>query len=79
MSSGNTGAVSYATDIKALFREKDQESMQSAFDLWNYDDVSANADAILAAVKAGKMPCDGAWPVDKVQAFQSWVDAGKPA
>jgi hypothetical protein len=79
MSSGNTGAVSYATDIKPLFREKDQESMQSAFDLWNYDDVSANADAILAAVKAGKMPCDGAWPVDKVQAFQSWVDAGKPA
>jgi hypothetical protein len=79
MSSGNAGAVSYAADIKPLFREKDQESMQSAFDLWSYDDVSANADAILAAVKAGKMPCDGAWPADKVQAFQSWVDAGKPA
>ncbi len=79
MGSGNAGAVSYATDIKPLFREKDQESMQSAFDLWSYDDVSANADAILAAVKAGKMPCDGAWPADKVQAFQSWVDAGKPA
>jgi hypothetical protein len=79
MSSGNAGAVSFATDIMPLFREKDQESMQSAFDLWSYADVAANADAILAAVKDGKMPCDSAWPADKVQAFQSWVDAGKPA
>jgi hypothetical protein len=71
--------MSFATDIRPLFREKDQQSMQSAFDLWSYDDVAEHADAILAAVKAGKMPCDGAWPADQVQTLQRWVDEGKPA
>ena len=54
--------ISFEADIKPLFREKDRNSMRSAFDLWSYDDVSANAQAILARVKAGTMPCDGAWP-----------------
>jgi hypothetical protein len=25
------------------------------------------------------MPCDGAWPADRVQIVQRWIDAGKPA
>ena len=72
-------AVSYEADIKPLFRESDRKAMQSAFDLWSYDDVSTHAGAILAQVEAGTMPCDGAWPADRVADFRRWVDAGKPA
>jgi hypothetical protein len=51
--------------------------MQFAFDLWSYDDVSTHADDILDRVRAGTMPCDGAWPKEKVAAFERWVDEGK--
>jgi len=42
------------------------------------DYVSAHADDILAQVRAGTMPCDGAWPEEQVDTFQRWIDAGKP-
>jgi hypothetical protein len=51
--------------------------MQWAFDLWSDDDVSAHADAILARLRAGTMPCDGAWPDAQIDLFQRWIDAGK--
>lgn len=70
--------ISFENDVKTMFRSRDQKSMQFAFDLWSYDDVSAHADDILARVRAGTMPCDGAWPKEKVDTFQSWIDAGKP-
>ena len=66
-------------DIKPLFREGDRKAMRSAFDLWSPDDVSAHADAILAQLEAGTMPCDGAWPPERVAVFRQWIDAGKPA
>jgi hypothetical protein len=69
--------VSYGRDVKPLIREKDQQSMIRAFDLWSYDDVSANADAILGKLRAGEMPCDGPWPETSVDLFQRWVDDGK--
>jgi hypothetical protein len=71
--------ISYAQDIKPLFREGDRESMSSAFDLWSYDDVVQNSDAILGKLQDGTMPCDGAWPEEQVDLFQRWVDAGMPA
>jgi hypothetical protein len=61
-----------------MFRERDRQAMQTRFDLWSYDDVSANADAILARVRAGSMPCDGAWPTEQIDTFQRWIDDGKP-
>ncbi|HTU86949.1 MAG TPA: hypothetical protein VMF57_15340 [Solirubrobacteraceae bacterium] len=70
--------LSFDTDIKPLFREKDRDSMRRAFDLWSYADVSAHADAIGARVKNGTMPCDGAWPADRVELFDRWVEQGKP-
>lgn len=70
---------SFGTDIKPLFRERDRESMSSKFDLWNYDDVVRNADKILAQVRAGNMPCDGAWPEDRVELLAQWVEGGKAA
>lgn len=71
--------ISYAQDIKPLFREGDRESMKWAFDLSSYDDVAANSDAILSKLRDGTMPCDGAWPEEQVSLFQRWVDAGTPA
>ena len=71
--------MSFDTDIKPLFRERDRGSMQSHFDLWSYDDVSTHADAILAVLRAGTMPCDGAWPAADVELFERWVAGGKPA
>jgi hypothetical protein len=71
--------ISFAQDIKPLFREGDRESMKWAFDLSSYDDVAANSDAILGRLRDGTMPCDGAWPEEQVDLFQRWVDAGMPA
>jgi hypothetical protein len=72
-------AVGYQRDIRPLFREKDVTSMAKAFDLASYNDVRANADAILARVANGSMPCDGPWPSERVELFRSWVGAGCPA
>jgi hypothetical protein len=77
--SGLEEPVSFEQDIKPLFRERDRDSMKFAFDLWSLDDVSTNADAILARVEAGTMPCDGAWPAERVAVFRRWIDSGKAA
>ena len=71
--------TSFETDVKPLFRERDRGSMLSAFDLWSYDDVSKNADAILAVLQEGTMPCDGAWPSADVETVQRWIEEGKQA
>jgi hypothetical protein len=70
--------VSYAADVKPLFREGDRQSMLIAFDLWSYDDVSKHAAAILAKLEEGTMPCDGAWPADRVEVFRRWLAQGTP-
>jgi hypothetical protein len=72
----STGQLTFASDIKPLFREKDRDSMIRAFDLWSYDDVRSHADAIIGAVKRGAMPCDGAWPADQVALLEGWKRAG---
>jgi CDGSH-type Zn-finger protein/truncated hemoglobin YjbI len=71
--------VSFATHVKPLFRSRDRESMRFAFDLWSHDDVSTHGDEILARLKAGTMPCDGAWPPERVDVLARWITAGKPA
>lgn len=71
--------TSYAVDIKPLFRERDRGAMASHFDLWSYDDVAQNRDAILAQLADGNMPCDGRWPADQVELFRRWIAEGAPA
>ena len=68
--------LSFARDIRPLFRDRDIGSMQFAFDLASYEDVRTHADAIYAALAAGQMPCDAAWPDEDVRRFRSWLDAG---
>jgi hypothetical protein len=69
----------FGQDVKPLFRDRDRDSMRFAFDLWSLDDVSTHADAILDQLEAGTMPCDGAWPAERIAVFRGWIDAGKPA
>jgi len=73
------GELSFERDIKPLFRTKDRDSMMQAFDLFDYDDVVENADAIAGSLRSGQMPCDGAWPAGQVDTLQQWIDQGKPA
>lgn len=69
-------SVSFEQHIKPLFRTRDRQSMRFAFDLWSHDDVTEHGAAILARVRNGTMPCDGAWPEEKVQVFARWLDTG---
>jgi CDGSH-type Zn-finger protein/truncated hemoglobin YjbI/ferredoxin len=71
--------VSFASDIKPMFRARDRDSMRFAFDLWSHEDVSAHADAILARLREGTMPCDGRWPPERIEVLERWVAGGTPA
>jgi CDGSH-type Zn-finger protein/truncated hemoglobin YjbI len=68
--------VGFERHVKSLFRHRDRQSMKFAFDLWAYDDVKQNAHPILERLTNGSMPCDGAWPDDKIDAFRRWVNSG---
>ena len=68
----------FESDIKPLFREQDRQRMKFAFDLWAYEDVKNNAQAILERLTNGTMPCDGAWPPDQIALFRRWLDNGMP-
>ena len=67
-------AISFAADIKPLFRE----AMMGFFDLWNHADVVENAAAIAERLRYGSMPCDGDWPDDQLDLFERWVETGMP-
>jgi hypothetical protein len=71
-------SVSFATDIRPLFRDKDITEMRdiSNLDLAAYQDVRDNADAIYEQVETGWMPCDVPWSPDKVALFKQWMDEG---
>ncbi len=69
--------VHFAQHIKPLFRQMDRQSMKWALDLWSYKDVAEHADGILQRLQKGSMPCDGAWPQEKVEIFQRWIESGK--
>ena len=71
--------LSFARDIKPLFRERDRQSMKFAFDLWSYADVKEHSGGILQRLQDGSMPCDGAWTQEKVEAFRRWTETGMGA
>ncbi|HEY2191791.1 MAG TPA: CDGSH iron-sulfur domain-containing protein [Actinomycetospora sp.] len=68
--------VSYERHVRGLFRPRDRGSMRSAFDLWSHDDVTTHAEAILGRLRDGSMPCDGAWPADRLAVLERWVAEG---
>ena len=71
--------MGFEADIRPLFRPEDVEEMSWAFDLASYDDVKENAEAIYERLTDGSMPCDGAWPEERIETFRAWIDAGCPA
>jgi truncated hemoglobin YjbI len=73
---GADAPVGFEEHVKPLFRAGDRRSMRSAFDLWSYDDVKTHAAAILAQLDAGTMPCDEAWPAERVSVVRRWIDSG---
>jgi hypothetical protein len=68
--------LSFERDIRPLFRPDDVEAMSFAFDLAAYEDVRANAEGIYERLADGSMPCDGAWPANRIALFRRWIDAG---
>jgi CDGSH-type Zn-finger protein/truncated hemoglobin YjbI len=69
--------LGFEQDIKPLFRERDRKSMKFAFDLWFFEDVSTHAEGILQRLQDGSMPCDGAWPAERIAVFRRWIEEGK--
>jgi hypothetical protein len=78
---GEREQLSFERDIRPLFRERDRSSMLNVaqFDLWERDDVAERSGEILERLENGSMPCDEAWPEERVALFRRWVDAGRPA
>jgi hypothetical protein len=69
---------SFTTDIRPLFRDEDVDEMRFAFDLSQYDEVKSNAASIYERLAEGSMPCDGAWPDERIALFRQWMDEGYP-
>lgn len=69
--------MSFAADIKPLFREFDIESMKDAgLDLSSYEEVKAKAAAIYKLLTDKSMPCDTPWGPADIQKFKFWMDDG---
>ncbi len=70
--------ISFAADIRPLFRdEPDVSAMKRmGLDLSSYEDVKANSEGIHTRLENGTMPCDGAWPRERVAVFKRWMDEG---
>ncbi|HLI62619.1 MAG TPA: hypothetical protein VKV05_04410 [Terriglobales bacterium] len=71
-------ALSFAADIRPLFRdEPDVEAMKGfGLDLSSYENVKAQAEAIYKTLEDGSMPCDEPWPPERVAKFKQWMEEG---
>ena len=75
-------ALSFATDIRPLFRDGDIDCMKTmGIDLEDpaWMCVPANAQLVYGTVSGGSMPPDEPWRADWVARFKDWMDAGCPA
>ena len=70
------GTPGFARDIRPLFRDSDVAAMRWLLDLSSHDAVKARAELIYDQLAGGTMPCDGAWPADRVALFRRWIDGG---
>ena len=75
-------ALSFATDIRPLFRDEDIECMDPSgvhLDDHAWMSVPANAQSVYDQVSEGAMPPGEPWSSDRVSLFKKWMDAGYPA
>lgn len=70
--------LSFASDIRPLFRDRDVSTMvqTASLDLSSYEDVKKNAQLIYERLREGSMPCDGPWPQEGIDRFKQWMDGG---
>ncbi len=74
---GSTGSLSFAGDIRPLFRDRDIAAMKPiGVDLASYDDVKKHARKIHARLSAKEMPCDGSWSTENIERFKDWMERG---
>ena len=70
-------ALSFAADIRPLFRSYDVESMKpNGIDLSSYADVKKHAQDIYARLSAKDMPCDGEWNDGDLKKIKEWIEKG---
>lgn len=70
-------ALSFAQDIRPLFRDDDIECMQDfGFDLGILGDVRMRASQIYDRLQDKSMPEDGPWPDENIAKFKQWMDDG---
>jgi hypothetical protein len=75
-------ALSFATDIRPLFRDEDITCMDGSgvhLDDPAWMRVPANAQSVYDQVATGAMPPDEPWSSHQVSLFKKWMDAGYPA
>jgi CDGSH-type Zn-finger protein/truncated hemoglobin YjbI len=73
---GADEAIRFNDHIRPLFRPLDRNAMLFAFDLWKEADLLKHGEQILLRLRAGTMPCDGAWPNEKIALFERWIAGG---
>jgi hypothetical protein len=72
-----TGALSFAADIRPLFRDMDVKAMKpNGIDLSSYEDVKKRIPDIYARLSAKEMPCDGPWGESNMRKLKMWMDSG---
>jgi hypothetical protein len=70
-------ALSFANDIRPLFRQGDIECMKDfGFDLSKLSDVRMNAAHIYERLEDKSMPEDGPWSDANIAKFKQWMDDG---
>lgn len=70
-------ALSFANDIRPLFRKGDIECMKDyGFDLSKLGDVRMNSAMIYKRLADKSMPEDGPWSDDNIKKFKMWMDDG---
>ena len=71
-------AVSFASDIRPLFRDTpDVDTMQAyGLDLSSHEEVKKQASKIYAQLESGNMPCDQPWSAERLSLFKRWMDEG---
>jgi len=70
-------ALSFAADIRPLFRPSDIEEMKpNGIDLSSYEEVKRRAQDIYGRLAAKEMPCDQPWSAADIDKFKYWMDGG---
>jgi hypothetical protein len=73
MAVDESAEASFLRDVRWLFRIEDRDAMAYSFDLWDFEDVLANAADILERIEDGTMPCDITWNPEDVARLRQWI------